>query len=146
MPGEREADIEEALAFYSENRIRSLSIFFLNYFPDAPITAWAHEQGHMNREQYERIMVNELVGEQSYKGTILDEAKAEQSVRYAMTLRLLSFMPGSWVVWFFRKRLHRFFPTNRILYYLLSGLAELKTKGLRYLFIIFFLSFSKKKG
>jgi anaerobic magnesium-protoporphyrin IX monomethyl ester cyclase len=143
LPGETHEDIEQALDFYLSNDIRSLSIFFLNYFPDAPISRWAYENGFMSREQYELVMVNGLVGEQSFKGTVLDEKLADESVRYAMVFRLIALLPGRLVRWIFNKRYYRFFPTNKILYYLLSGVAELRTKGFRYLFIVLFLSFAK---
>lgn len=144
LPGETREHIEESLDFYIEHKVHSLSIYFLNYFPDAPITQYAHKTGILNDADYARVMKNELVGEQSYKGTITDEKKSKEQVQFAILFRLLNFLPSRWVKFIFRYKGYKCFPTHRYFYYLISVLVEIKGRGLHFLLIILQLFFSPK--
>lgn len=141
LPGETEKDIEQSMNFYIENRVHSLMIFFLNYYPDSGITRMALEQGTLTAAQYESIMHNEIVGEQSYRGTILDRARSDMQIRWAVLFRLIPLLPGWIVKGLFRRRLHRYFPTDRNFYYLLSGLSVAKGMGVLSLLNTLFLAF-----
>jgi len=45
IPGETEKDMEEALAFFNENRPSLVSVYWLTYYPKAQITKYAREIG-----------------------------------------------------------------------------------------------------
>lgn len=85
------------------------------------------------------------MGEQSFKGTILNEEKANEQVRYALLFRLINWLPGKWIKWIFKNNFERFFPTGKFFYYFVSMVTQLKGRGLGYLFLIFYLSFAKQK-
>jgi len=143
LPGETRADIEQSLNFYLNNRIKSLSLFFLNYYPDSVLTQYAYKSGIITPEQFEKIINNELIGEQSYMGTVLDRKKAVETVKVAMLFRLISFLPAKIVRWIFKTNSYRFFPANKFLYYGLSMLSELKNRDLNFILMTFFLAFKK---
>lgn len=147
FPGETREHIEESLNYYIENKIYSLNIFFLNYFPESGITQYAYDNGFLSQETYQKILKNEIMGEQSFKGTILNEDLANEQVRYAFLFRLINWLPGKLIKWIFKNKFERFLPTNRFLYYFVSMMTELKGKGrgLGYLLLILHLSFAKQK-
>lgn len=145
FPGETRAHIEESLNFFIDNKFYSLAIFFLNYYPESDITEYAYKNGFLSQEMYQKILRNEIMGEQSFKGTILDEKKANEQVQIAFLFRLISWLPGKWIILIFKYNLERFFPTNRFLYYFVSMLTELKGRGLDYLKLVLYFSFSKQK-
>ena len=142
FPGETDSDFEASLRFYAGNKISSLNLFFLNYYPDSGITKYAKDHGFLSNDVYEKVMRNEMIGEQSFKGTILDEELAENQVKVAFLFRLATILPASLVIWMWKRETYKFFPTNRMLYYLFSGLCELKGRGIMYLYMIIHLSFS----
>jgi radical SAM superfamily enzyme YgiQ (UPF0313 family) len=131
LPGETRMDIERSLDFYLDNGIREIAIYFLNYYPESPITRYAHERGYLTQEQYEQILKCTKIGEQSFKGTILDKNKSRQQVRYALLFRAIDLLPAAWVRRLFRWRLYRFFPTDRYSYYLSQVLVMLRYRGWR---------------
>lgn len=149
FPGETPEHIKESLDFYIDNKVKNLSIFFLNYYPDNALTTYANDNGFFTPDQYAKILKNEMIGEQSYKGTITDVEKSKLTVQYAVHFRLMSFLPGNWVKWLFDKKVYRIFPTNRFVYYFISIISELAgrglNKGLTFLFHVLFLSFSNKQ-
>ena len=120
----------------------TLNLFFLNYYPDSGITKYTKDHGFLSNDVYEKVMRNEMIGEQSFKGTILDEELAENQVKVAFLFRLATILPASLVIWMWKRETYKFFPTNRMLYYLFSGLCELKGRGIMYLYMIIHLSFS----
>ncbi|MBF0162054.1 MAG: radical SAM protein [Magnetococcales bacterium] len=144
LPGETHEDIRLSLDFYIDNKVDSLMIFFLNYFPDSAITSYALQQGILCQEHYERIMRNEMVGEQSYRGTIIDAAKSDEQVRFAVLFRLIPLLPGKLVKYLFHKKWYRYFPTGRAFYYMISGLAVARGMGLRSLLNTLYLAFGLK--
>lgn len=135
FPGQSKRHIEESLDFFINNNVKWVSIYFLNYYPDSEITKYAYENGFIDSKQFSKIMKNELIGDQSFKGTVTDEGKAKEQVQYAMLFRLVNLFPGRWIKWILKKDLQKMFPTNRYLYYSLSLLTLLKEQGLRRLFI-----------
>ncbi len=141
FPGETLADIELSMNFYIDNKINSLMLFFLNYYPDSGITRWAYENNYLSPEQFELINRNELVGEQSYRGTVVDPVASERQVQWAVLFRLINLLPGPVVKWLFHHKIYRFFPTNRTFYYALSGVAMIRGMGLKALFNTLFLAF-----
>lgn len=145
LPGETHEHIGEALDFYLDNEVRSLSVFFLNYYPDSAITRHAREAGILSERQYGQILKNEIMGEQSYKGTIVDETLAARQVQYAFLFKLINLFPAAVVRFLFRHRWFRVFPANRWIYYGLSALVELRGRGFAYLRIILELSFARKR-
>jgi len=146
FPGETKQDIEKSLEFFIDNKVKWVSIYFLNYYPDSDITRYSYEKGFITEEQYSKILKNKLIGDQAFKGTIIDEKLAKREVQYAMLLRLIDLFPGEWVRWMLKNNLHKFFPTNRYLYYSLSLLTLLKAQGLRRLltFVSPYLQFKKQ--
>lgn len=145
LPGETKAQISESLDFYLDNKVRALGIYFMLYFPKTPISQYALDQGVITAEQKEKIDLNELIGEASYKGSIIDEEKAHLQVQIAMLFRLIGFLPGSLLRWMMKKDIYRFFPTNRYLYYTLSMLSLLRLQGINHIFILLhFFSPSKR--
>ncbi|ABK44142.1 Radical SAM domain protein [Magnetococcus marinus MC-1] len=146
LPGETREDIGLSLEFYVENKIDSLMVFFLNYYPDSQLTRYALEQGYLDQKNYDAIMANALVGEQSFRGTILNQEASDQQVRWAILMRLIILLPGRFVLWLFHKNLERFFPTNRTFYYAISGLAMAKGMGIRSLLNTLFLAFGLRSG
>jgi radical SAM superfamily enzyme YgiQ (UPF0313 family) len=140
LPGETRKDIELSLQFYIENHIREISIYFLNYYPESPITRYAYENGYTTRQQHEKISKCEMIGEQSFKGTILDDSKAKEQVQYALLFRLIDLLPATWVRFIFRKDIYRIFPTNRYFYYFVLILVMLKYRGLKSAVIILYFS------
>lgn len=146
LPGETREDIELSLHFYIDNKIDSLMVFFLNYYPDSTLTRYAMEQGFLDAKTFNAIMTNELVGEQSYRGTILNPEDSDQQVRWAILMRMVILFPGSFVLWLFRNRFDRFLPTNRTFYYAMSGLAMAKGAGIRALLNTMFLAFGLRGG
>ena len=142
FPGETEADIEESLDFYLDNNINILNIFFLNYYPDSHLTKFAHENGYLSDPVYEKIMNNEMIGEQSFMGTVLDEHKSLAQVKIAILYRLINFLPKKTIRWIWKNKYYKSFPTNRYFYYLLSAACEMRGRGISYLLMIAHLSFS----
>ena len=148
FPGETREHIKESLDFYIDNKVKTLNIFFLNYYPDSRLTKYSYENGFLNESQYAKIMKNEMVGEQSFMGTVTDTQKSKLQVKYAILFRLIFMLPGAWVKWLFDKRIYRFFPTNRFIYYFTSIFSELSgrglSKGIDYLLVVFNLSVMSK--
>ena len=129
LPGETREHIKEALDYYIDNNVKALTIFFLNYYPDSALTKYSKDNGFLNPDQYDKIMKNEMLGEQSYRGTVTDPKKSDLQIQYAFLFRLIFLLPGTWVKWFFDKDIHLFFPTNRISYYGISILSNLRGRG-----------------
>ena len=135
LPGETREHVKESLDFYVDNNFRdnsrrSLTIYFLNYYPDSPFVTYANENGYFTSEQYSKIMKNEMLGEQSFKGTILDEKKAKEQVQYALLFRMISLLPGKWIKMMFKNNIQKFFPTNKYLYYFTSVVTTLRLIGM----------------
>jgi radical SAM superfamily enzyme YgiQ (UPF0313 family) len=145
LPGESREHIEESLDFYIDNKVKGVTIYFLNYYPDSFFVKYSYENGFITSEQYSKIMNNEMIGEQSFKGTITDEKKAKEQVQHALLFRLISWLPGKWVKWLFRNEIQKLFPTNRYFYYALSVITLVKLTGIHKLPLILKLnqSFSK---
>lgn len=61
IPGETERDMEEALAFYNENRPSLVSVFWLTYYPKAQITNYASEVGILTDHDIENIEHGKIV-------------------------------------------------------------------------------------
>lgn len=55
IPGETEADMKEALAFYNEHRPSLVSVYWLTYYPKAQITKHAAEIGILSQREIENI-------------------------------------------------------------------------------------------
>lgn len=132
FPGETKSQLEESLDFHIKNKIRSLAIFFLNYHPESYLTTYAHENGFLTDEQHAKILKNEMMGDQNFKGTILDQKQAHEKVQIAILFRLLSWLPGSAIKWMFTHNIYKLFPANRFIYFLVSIFAELRTRDLGY--------------
>jgi len=141
FPGETEDDIELSMNFYIDNKIDSLMLFFLNYYPDSALTKWAHDNHFLNDDQFERISRNELVGEQSFRGTVIDQTASDRQIQWAILFRLINLVPGPLVKWLFRHKVYRFFPTGRGFYYALSGVAMIKGMGVLALLNTLYLAF-----
>ena len=129
LPGETREHIKEALDYYIDNNVKALTIFFLNYYPDSALTKYSKDNGFLTPDQYDKIMKNEMLGEQSYRGTVTDPKKSDLQIQYAFLFRLIFLLPGTWVKWFFDKDIHLFFPTNRVSYYGISILSNLRGRG-----------------
>lgn len=146
LPGETREHIKESLDFYIDNKVKSVTIYFLNYYPDSYFVKYAYENAFITQEVRDKIMRNELIGEQSFKGSIVDKKKANEQVKYTLLFRLISWLPGNWVKWIFDNNLQKFFPTWKYFYYAFSVITLLKLIGFDQLFVVLKIShYSKKK-
>lgn len=146
FPGETKSHIEESLDFFTENRIKSLAIFFLNYYPDSLLSNFAYKNGYLSKEQFDKVLRNEMVGEQSYKGTILNENLAVEKVQLAVLFRFASWLPRRFVKWLLHSNAYCFFPSNRYFYYFVSMVTEMKNRGVRFILMTAFLAFGFRRG
>jgi radical SAM superfamily enzyme YgiQ (UPF0313 family) len=146
FPGETREHIGESLDFYIDNKVRSLNIAFLNYYPGTEIVQYAFDNGHITPEQFSAIESNEMIGEQSFKGTITNEKTASEKVQYAFLFKLINLLPGSWLRWLFRNRAYKLFPTNRFAYYTISVISQVRGMGFANLLKIFRIGFEVRKG
>lgn len=145
FPGETMGHIEESLDFYVFNKIKILSISFLNYYGDSVLARYALRERLISEKQYEDICKNRIIGEQSYKGTIIDEHASTENVKIACLFRLISYLPGCVIKYIFRNKLYRIFPSNKFFYYGLSFFDAIHKRGYAYIRLVLDLSFSKIK-
>lgn len=80
LPGETTEDIRRSLWFYIDHKINVVTINFLNYYPESPLTDWAFENHYFSEEIYRKIKKNRMIGEQSFKGTIVDARLSSRQV------------------------------------------------------------------
>ncbi|MBU0477574.1 B12-binding domain-containing radical SAM protein [bacterium] len=131
LPGETKEHIEESLDFFINNKVKWVSIYFLNYYPDSDITKYSYDNGFIGSEQFSKIMKNELIGDQAFKGTIVDKKKSKEQVQYALLFRLINLLPAKWLKRMLKNDIQKRFPTNKYLYYSLSLLTLFKAQGFR---------------
>ena len=146
LPGETREHIGESLWFYLDNKVPYLTVHFLNYYPESQITQYAHEKGFMSDEKYKLVMKNQIIGEQFFKGTILNEDISKEQVRYAILFKLMTLLPSKVVKSLFKRNIYKIFPTNKLVYYVVSVTAFLKIYGAKELIptINIFFPFIKK--
>lgn len=130
LPGHLDSHIGESLQFFVENRVRHVGVFFLSYFPNAPITDYAYSAGVLNRHCFEAIQQNALIGDWRFRGTVVDEDSADRDVRYAILFRLLGILPGRAVLWMHRRGFYRRFPVSWQFYSALVVIDILRYEGL----------------
>lgn len=146
LPGETKEHIADSLDFYLDNKIRSISVFFLNYYPKSPLAEYALNNGYITPENREQIENCELIGEQSYKGSIINEEKAREQVKFAFLLRLVNILPARMLRWMMKSGAYQYLPTNKHLYYFISMLSWAMEHGIKSLIITLFIYFNFSVG
>ncbi len=106
LPYEGIEAIEKAARFYNRRRPDRIYFFWLRYYPNIPLTAWARQNGFMTSQQYEDIHDGKNGRPFSRGGDIHDK----MMVKLQILFLLLPMLPVSWVDYILDRKIYRWFP------------------------------------
>ena len=96
IPGDTLKNQEEAVLFYNQHRPDLVSVFWLTYYPKAPIVQTAFNQGILSRRDIEKIERGEKVANGTFHdGGSMKDPKPYYS--FQLILNYLSFLP-EWLI------------------------------------------------
>ncbi|MFH1507442.1 MAG: radical SAM protein [Candidatus Omnitrophota bacterium] len=104
LPGQDEDELIEMSEFYNKNRPDHIEVFWLKYYPAAPILSIARNMGWVddnNIKAMESSAIGIVKGGDTYN---------REFGRFQLLLNLLYFMPTKLVSFILRKGIYRLFP------------------------------------
>ena len=111
IPGDTVDNQEKSLAFYNKTRPNLISVYWLTYYPKTSIIDYADTQGILDQADIEKIEQGERLFSENYMSGG-DYKNPEKFYCFAFIMRILPFLPKSFVDFLVRSKLYKAFRIN----------------------------------